>query len=56
MNREFRKPNLFDKISGCIDWFIFGIECLVKRESVVFAKDMFIETLKGNFKVKREDV
>ena len=56
MNREFRKPNLFDRICGCVNWFIFGSECLVKGESLLFAKDMFIETLRGNFKVKKEDV
>lgn len=48
----FRKPKLIDKIKGCIDWFAFGIECLAKGKSLLFAKDMFIETLRGNFMVK----
>lgn len=46
-----RKPRLIDKVKGCIDWFVFGIECLVKGKSLLFAKEMFIETLNGNFKV-----
>ena len=55
MKGEFRKSNLFDRICGCVDWFIFGIECLVKGESLLFAKVMFIESLKGNFEVERGD-
>ncbi len=54
MNEEFRDPNMLDRISGCIGWFVFGIECLINGESLLFAKDMFIETLKGNFKIKKK--
>ena len=53
--RMFREPKLIDKIKGCVDWFIFGIECFIKGESLLFAKDMFLETIRGNFKVKKEN-
>lgn len=51
----FREPKLIDKIKGCVDWFIFGIECFIKGESLLFAKDMFLGTIRGNFKVKKRE-
>lgn len=50
----YREPKLMEIVFGCVDWFIFGIECLIKGESLLFAKNMFLETLKGNFKVKED--
>jgi hypothetical protein len=51
MKMKTRKPRLIDKVKGCIEWFVFGIECLVKGKSLLFAKEMFIKALKGNFEV-----
>lgn len=50
-----RKPNLKDRIFGCIEWVKVLLKGFMKGQDVSFAKWMLMETLKGNFEVVMEE-